>query len=140
VHVSQVRSVDLDRWEVDTIEFMKRLGNIKVNQVYEHSLPAGSRISASDARAAREKWIRQKYDAKEWADPAVIQKVDVQLTEAQKVCVRGCCSGLLFVVVVRGCCSGLLFGVVVRGCCSCSSNMVTISHAGGGILQGRLYS
>jgi hypothetical protein len=97
VHVSQVRSVDLDRWEVDTIEFMKRLGNIKVNQVYEHSLPAGSRISASDARAAREKWIRQKYDAKEWADPAVIQKVDVQLTEAQKVCVRGCCSGLLFV-------------------------------------------
>jgi len=36
-------------------------------------------------RATREKWIRQKYDAKEWADPSVIQKVDLQQTDSQKV-------------------------------------------------------
>lgn len=35
VHVSKVRSVTLDAWEVDLIRLMTELGNSVVNQIYE---------------------------------------------------------------------------------------------------------
>src|SRR6266496_720177 len=38
VHVSKVKSLQLDKWEPESIEVMLKLGNIKTNQIYEAKL------------------------------------------------------------------------------------------------------
>jgi len=73
-------------------------------------------------RATREKWIRQKYDAKEWADPSVIQKVDLQQTDSQKVPTASTCTR----------------GAMTNSRARSHSLHSIVNVSGGFILQGRL--
>lgn len=42
VHVSKVKSLQLDKWEPESIEVMLKLGNIKTNKIYEAKLDGNS--------------------------------------------------------------------------------------------------
>ncbi|PKC68615.1 ArfGap-domain-containing protein [Rhizophagus irregularis] len=69
VHVSKVKSLQLDKWEPESIEVMLKLGNIKTNKIYEAKLDDNSERlnnSSSWERADREKFIIDKYVKKEF--------------------------------------------------------------------------
>ena len=38
-HVSQIRSVRLDKWNPSQVNFMAATGNVKANQIWEYSVP-----------------------------------------------------------------------------------------------------
>ncbi|KAJ1934534.1 hypothetical protein GGF37_006329, partial [Kickxella alabastrina] len=64
VHVSKVRSVKLDNWEPELLHIMRRLGNRRVNLIYEArrpSLDEPRRPRAASARGDRQPFIMQKY-------------------------------------------------------------------------------
>jgi len=58
--ISKVRSLQLDRWEMATLEYMKRLGNTAANAIFEQELVKVGRkedISQADrAEFSRKKW------------------------------------------------------------------------------------
>eukprot|EP01111_Echinosteliopsis_oligospora_P015273 TRINITY_DN5991_c0_g1_i1.p1 TRINITY_DN5991_c0_g1~~TRINITY_DN5991_c0_g1_i1.p1 ORF type:complete len:614 (+),score=143.19 TRINITY_DN5991_c0_g1_i1:310-2151(+) len=63
VHISKVRSVDLDIWDDDILEFMEKSGNEKSNFIYEHDIPPDYLRPTEDSfDAKREKFIRAKYE------------------------------------------------------------------------------
>ncbi|CAI2170724.1 1787_t:CDS:10 [Funneliformis geosporum] len=69
VHVSKVKSLQLDKWEPESIEVMLKLGNIKANQIYEAKLAVDDERLVncfSWERADREKFIIDKYVQKEF--------------------------------------------------------------------------
>ncbi|CAG8732712.1 10383_t:CDS:2, partial [Funneliformis mosseae] len=69
VHVSKVKSLQLDKWEPESIEVMLKLGNLKANQIYEAKLvDDDERLANSSSweRADREKFIIDKYVQKEF--------------------------------------------------------------------------
>eukprot|EP01137_Pigoraptor_chileana_P032258 Opistho-2@21359 len=61
VHISQVRSLTLDRWRPEWIQQMQSHGNVLVNETYERSLADGAKPNAQSDRKTRETFIRQKY-------------------------------------------------------------------------------
>lgn len=61
-HISQVRSVTLDRWETDTLEIMRQWGNEKANKKWAANVPAERQLSSKDSTDARERFIRDKYE------------------------------------------------------------------------------
>jgi len=65
VHISKVKSVSLDKWTPEQVEFMKRMGNAKGKDLYESYVPAS--YNKGDIRTeniALEQWIRDKYERK----------------------------------------------------------------------------
>lgn len=65
VHISKVRSIELDIWEHEQCLLMLRLGNSKVNAIYEHSIVEPYRKpGVSSNLTDNELWIRAKYDDK----------------------------------------------------------------------------
>ncbi|EGG21127.1 pleckstrin domain-containing protein [Cavenderia fasciculata] len=65
VHISKVRSVTMDIWEQDTIEFFEGMGNDKANAIWEGKRPADiKKLSPTDSMEEREKYIRNKYEHK----------------------------------------------------------------------------
>lgn len=40
VHISKVRSIELDLWDPDTIKFMLEMGNKKANEIWEYNVTA----------------------------------------------------------------------------------------------------
>lgn len=85
-HISQVRSVDLDRWAMDTVQFMMTLGNKKANQIWEFKIPPGSKKpSPTDARGVKEEWINQKYVLKTFANPEIVSKEGVPVAQEKKM-------------------------------------------------------
>ncbi|CEP03090.1 unnamed protein product (mitochondrion) [Plasmodiophora brassicae] len=78
VHISKVRSIDLDTtcWAPSLIEFMLSMGNARSRALYEAAVPAyvvrPRHASCSDA--VREHWIRAKYVRKEFVErPAPVR-------------------------------------------------------------------
>lgn len=70
VHVSKVRSLTLDDWEPNWIHILTKLGNRKINSLFEAEVGAGlSKINHDSSREEREKWIRQKYISKLFVKP-----------------------------------------------------------------------
>lgn len=72
VHISRVKSVNLDSWTPQQVASMTVMGNSKGRAVYEASLPSDYRRPTSDQ--AMEAFIRQKYEKKkyiaaEWTNP-----------------------------------------------------------------------
>jgi hypothetical protein len=80
VHVSKVKSVQLDDWNTDWVENMESWGNERSNrEVWEAKVPSGrSRPTEREANAAHstsdvhlsqklEQWIRDKYEKKMFA-------------------------------------------------------------------------
>ncbi|GAM22027.1 hypothetical protein SAMD00019534_052020 [Acytostelium subglobosum LB1] len=63
VHITKVRSLVLDKWEPELFDMMKRIGNNKVNQIFESNVAADRvKPTATCSFEARAKWIRDKYD------------------------------------------------------------------------------
>jgi hypothetical protein len=74
VHVSKVRSLNLDQWDRHTVNFMVRQGNKKTNYYYEATL--GTEVHASvrkpttlSTKAERSEFIQQKYVALAFTPP-----------------------------------------------------------------------
>ena len=62
VHISRVKSVNLDSWTPEQIESISTKGNAKAASLYEANLPAGFR-RPSDYNSV-ENFIRAKYERK----------------------------------------------------------------------------
>ncbi|CAG5098722.1 Oidioi.mRNA.OKI2018_I69.XSR.g15917.t2.cds [Oikopleura dioica] len=66
VHLSKVRSLTLDSWELETLSIMKRLGNAKVNRFLEYKLPVNQKIEQACSAGSRTEFIHKKYVEKSW--------------------------------------------------------------------------
>lgn len=87
VHISKVRSVNLDSWTAEQIASMQAMGNNKARAVYEANLPTGFRRPQADS--ALESFIRAKYEqrkwiAKEWIPPEITVSSDLIESETHQ--------------------------------------------------------
>ncbi|XP_071429840.1 arf-GAP with dual PH domain-containing protein 2 isoform X2 [Pithys albifrons albifrons] len=72
--VTRVKSLRLDFWENDLIEFMKSHGNLRAKAKYEAKVPPYYYIPHSnDCLVLREQWIRAKYEREEFVAARVCQ-------------------------------------------------------------------
>jgi len=68
VHISQVRSCNLDTWLPRQVEFVRHVGNVKANGWWEARLPRGFERPPSGApNAALAAFIRGKYQDRRYA-------------------------------------------------------------------------
>jgi len=72
VHISKVRSVDLDTWTQEHIDIMQKWGNARANKYWEHSL--GPNHVPEESRV--ESFIRNKYEYKKYCMPGAIPDPD----------------------------------------------------------------
>uniref|UniRef100_A0A3B3UT78 ArfGAP with dual PH domains 2 n=1 Tax=Poecilia latipinna TaxID=48699 RepID=A0A3B3UT78_9TELE len=64
---SRVKSIRLDFWEDDLVEFMKSTGNANARAVYEKAVPPYYyRPLENDCNVLRDQWIRAKYQRMEF--------------------------------------------------------------------------
>ncbi|CAF3965784.1 unnamed protein product [Rotaria sordida] len=80
VHISKVKSVNLDSWTGEQIASMQAMGNSRARAVYEANLPDGFRRPQADSTL--ESFIRAKYEqrkwiAKEWIPPEITVPIDL---------------------------------------------------------------
>ncbi|KAH9509783.1 Centaurin-gamma-1A [Bulinus truncatus] len=68
-HISRVRSLDLDEWPNDIVKVMVSIGNSTVNSVWEANTKGRPRPTQCSPRDEKERWIRAKYEAKEFLPP-----------------------------------------------------------------------
>lgn len=63
VHVSKVRSLTLDSWEMPLLLLLRdHLGNAAVNAIWEHTVPPGwTKPSAGSSHDDKVKWVKAKY-------------------------------------------------------------------------------
>ncbi|XP_077018317.1 stromal membrane-associated protein 1 isoform X2 [Tamandua tetradactyla] len=70
VHISRVKSVNLDQWTPEQIQCMQDMGNTKARLLYEANLPENFRRPQTDQ--AVEFFIRDKYEKKKYYDKNAI--------------------------------------------------------------------
>ncbi|XP_059140274.1 centaurin-gamma-1A-like isoform X2 [Physella acuta] len=68
-HISRVRSLDLDEWPNDIVKVMVAIGNSIVNSVWEANIKGKLKPSQTTLREEKERWIRAKYEIKEFLPP-----------------------------------------------------------------------
>ncbi|XP_071942718.1 arf-GAP with GTPase, ANK repeat and PH domain-containing protein 1-like isoform X3 [Antedon mediterranea] len=68
-HVSKVRSLDLDDWPAELLYVMMCIGNTMVNNIWEVSLNSRTKPTSNSSREEKERWIRSKYERKEYLAP-----------------------------------------------------------------------
>ncbi|KAM6916257.1 stromal membrane-associated protein 1-like [Xenentodon cancila] len=66
VHISRVKSVNLDQWTPEQIQSMVDMGNTRARQLYEAHLPENFRRPQTDQTV--EVFIRDKYEKKKYYD------------------------------------------------------------------------
>uniref|UniRef100_A0A3B4F563 Stromal membrane-associated protein 1-like n=1 Tax=Pundamilia nyererei TaxID=303518 RepID=A0A3B4F563_9CICH len=64
VHISRVKSVNLDQWTTEQIQSIQDMGNTKARRLYEANLPDSFRRPQTDQ--AVEFFIRDKYEKKKY--------------------------------------------------------------------------
>lgn len=64
VHISKVKSVNLDAWTPEHVAYVQRMGNSRARAIYEANLPDDFRRPQSDT--ALESFIRAKYEHKKY--------------------------------------------------------------------------
>ncbi|XP_041871485.1 stromal membrane-associated protein 2 [Corvus kubaryi] len=69
VHISRVKSVNLDQWTQEQIQCVQEMGNGKANRLYEAYLPENFRRPQTDQ--AVESFIRDKYEKKKYMDRSI---------------------------------------------------------------------
>ena len=70
-HITKVKSTTLDTWpEPMVAKFHAMGGNVRVNAVYEARLPQGFRRPSPDENHAMVRFIRAKYEHKEYYSAA----------------------------------------------------------------------
>lgn len=72
VHISRVKSVNLDTWTPQQVVSLQQMGNSRARAVYEANLPDNFRRPQTDSSLEafiRSKYERKKYIAQEWVQP-----------------------------------------------------------------------
>lgn len=72
VHISRVKSVNLDSWTPEQVVSLQQMGNSRARAVYEAQMPDGFRRPQTDSALdsfIRAKYEHKKYIAKEWIQP-----------------------------------------------------------------------
>lgn len=67
VHISRVKSVNLDAWTPDHVAYVQRMGNKRAREIYEANLPDDFRRPQTDI--ALESFIRSKYEHRKYISP-----------------------------------------------------------------------
>lgn len=101
VHISKVKSVNLDSWTAEQVVYLQQMGNSRARAVYEANLPDSFRRPQNDSSLEafiRAKYEQKKYIAKEWVPPTMPKvnwdkEIDEEL-EKQKRKKRATTSGL----------------------------------------------
>lgn len=72
VHITFVRSVNLDSWKEWEVQAMENGGNAKVNAIFEARLAQSGRTRPTHLAdgPTRERYIRDKYERRKYYDPA----------------------------------------------------------------------
>ncbi|CAH1155114.1 unnamed protein product [Phaedon cochleariae] len=68
-HISRVRSMDLDEWPPGNLAVMLAIGNLLANSVWECQIQNRTKPNQTSSREERERWIRAKYEGKEFLPP-----------------------------------------------------------------------
>ncbi|XP_078093834.1 stromal membrane-associated protein 2-like isoform X2 [Mustelus asterias] len=69
VHISKVKSVNLDQWTPEQIQCIREMGNSKARTLYEAYLPPNFKRPQVDQ--AVESFIRDKYEKKKYLDRSI---------------------------------------------------------------------
>ncbi|XP_043270220.1 stromal membrane-associated protein 1 [Venturia canescens] len=72
VHISKVKSVNLDTWTPEQVVSLQQMGNSRARAVYEANLPDSFRRPQTDCSLEsfiRAKYEHKKYIAREWVPP-----------------------------------------------------------------------
>ncbi|XP_067876220.1 stromal membrane-associated protein 1 isoform X2 [Heterodontus francisci] len=80
VHISRVKSVNLDQWTPEQIQCMQDMGNTKARHRYEANLPEHFRRPQTDQ--AVEFFIRDKYEKKKYMDKNVNNGITITSSDA----------------------------------------------------------
>lgn len=70
VHISKVKSVDLDDWTPEQLDAARSWGNERANAYYEHSRPSGAAAPSSTRDTS---FWQDKYVHKIWARPGPLE-------------------------------------------------------------------
>ncbi|XP_071152372.1 stromal membrane-associated protein 1-like isoform X4 [Mytilus edulis] len=84
VHISKVKSVDLDTWTAEQVAMMMEVGNSRARAAYEAQVPDSFRRPQTDS--ALESFIRAKYEhkkyvAREWVVPKPTIPKELEMDE-----------------------------------------------------------
>ncbi|XP_033230003.1 stromal membrane-associated protein 1-like [Belonocnema kinseyi] len=74
VHISKVKSVNLDTWTPEQVVSLQQMGNSRARAVYEANLPDSFRRPQTDGSLEsfiRAKYEHKKYIAREWVPPSL---------------------------------------------------------------------
>lgn len=74
VHISKVKSVNLDSWTPEQVVSLQQMGNSRARAVYEANLPDNFRRPQNDSSLEsfiRAKYEHKKYIAREWVPPTL---------------------------------------------------------------------
>ncbi|VDO95525.1 unnamed protein product [Soboliphyme baturini] len=74
VHISKVKSVNLDTWTAQQVQYMRLIGNSTARAVYEANLPPTFRRPKSDNLVEsfiKSKYVQKLYMKKGWVPPTV---------------------------------------------------------------------
>jgi len=86
VHISKVRSLTLDAWDTDLVEVASKLGNKKVNEIFEAQVPSDRiKPTSSSSWEVRQRWIRDKYEGKKFVKPSYCFPVEMQTLLAEAI-------------------------------------------------------
>uniref|UniRef100_A0A3Q0QZY8 Small ArfGAP2 n=1 Tax=Amphilophus citrinellus TaxID=61819 RepID=A0A3Q0QZY8_AMPCI len=80
VHISKVKSVNLDQWTQEQVQCVQEMGNAKAKRLYEAFLPECFQRPETDQAA--EIFIRDKYEKKKYIDKVI----DIQMLRKEKSC------------------------------------------------------
>jgi hypothetical protein len=69
VHISKVRSLTLDKWEKDQVDFMRKMGNVNANAIWEKYVPSyRQKPTPKSSLEERKFWIHSKYVKRDFFD------------------------------------------------------------------------
>ncbi|XP_075718123.1 stromal membrane-associated protein 1 isoform X2 [Rhinoderma darwinii] len=80
VHISRVKSVNLDQWTPEQIQCMQDMGNTKARLLYEANLPENFRRPQTDQSV--EFFIRDKYERKKYHDKNAAATINTSSSDA----------------------------------------------------------
>ena len=60
-HITRIKSISLDNWTEKELNFMRKWGNIKVNSIYEATMPKRIKPTPKTGNAPLKKFIQDKY-------------------------------------------------------------------------------
>lgn len=83
-HLSRVRSLELDDWSNELINLMTSIGNKLINSIYEANCKGKQKPTLNSNRDEKERWIRAKYEFKQFIAPLLVKDVPLgkQLIDA----------------------------------------------------------